>query len=64
MVDTKSRGNGTVVEEEEGVLAASHSAEVAGDSLVMEGSEEAAVAATVGAVVEVMEADVIAVVDQ
>ena len=38
MVDTKSRGNGTVVEEE-GVLAASHSAEVAGDSLVMEGLE-------------------------
>ena len=46
------------MEEEEGVLAASHSAEVAGDSLVMEGSEEAAVGVTVGAVVEVMEADV------
>ena len=44
--------------EEEGVLAASHSAEVAGASLVMEGSEEAAVGVTVGAAVEVMEADV------
>ena len=58
MVDTRNQGSGTVVEEEVGVLAASHSAEVAGDSLVMEGSEEAAVGVTVGAVVEVMEADV------
>ena len=59
MVDTRNQGSGTVVEEEEvGGLAASHLAEVAGDSLVMEGSEEAAEAATVGAVVVVMEADV------
>ena len=38
MVDTRNQGSGTEVEEE-GVLAASHLVEVAGDSLVMEGLE-------------------------